>query len=176
MSFWTILDNAGVPVAANVEAEAEPDAGVYGGVSAMLNARQIDVTLMRWNGQAWEDDLDQLRARKWDAIKAERERRRVVITTSFGSFDADETAKSNMLGKLLSFNQLGDAAPDRVIWKLHDNQFADMLRADFVSACLAVLAGVEAVYAASFALEAQVKSASTAGEIAAIDPEQGWPA
>ena len=123
----------------------------------------------------WQADLAALRAIKWEAIKSEREARRLVIATDRGPFDADETAKTNLLGTLASFTILGDAAPATVTWKLHDNSMVTLSRADFTDAALAVLAGVEAVYAHSFALEAMLAAAADAAAINAIDVSTGWP-
>lgn len=123
----------------------------------------------------WQADLVALRAIKWAAIKAQREARRLVIATEHGPFDADETAKTSLLGKLQSFAILGDAAPESVTWKLHDNSFVTLTRADFETAAMAVLGGIEAIYAHSFLLEAMLAAADSAEAIDAIDVETGWP-
>lgn len=133
-----------------------------------------DLAIKAWDpaSRSFVDNLDALRAMKWQTIKEQREARRVVISTPWGLFDADETAKTNLLGRLTAIS-LG--ATDDVVWKLHDNSFATISAADFPAACMAVMAGVEAVYAASFALEAALGAATTAAEIAAIDVTAGWP-
>lgn len=121
----------------------------------------------------WEAaELSSAKAAKWAEIKAVREHRRIVVATEFGVFDADEIAKTNLLGKLKSFDLLAEQAPANVTWKLHDNTLATLTRAEFESACLQVLAGIEAAYETSFALEAQINAAVTIAEVEAIE----WPA
>lgn len=175
MSWWIVLDPAGAPIAAvATEADEAPDAGVFGGASVVPGIGPVDGAVTRWDkdASAFVVDLDKLRAAKWEEIKAQREARRVVITTSWGPFDADETAKTNLLGRLTAIS-MGAAAD--VVWKLHDNSFVTIAAADFPAACMAVMAGVEAVYAASFALEAALASADTAEAIEAVDVMAGWP-
>lgn len=174
MSWWLILDTDGEPVA-SIEAEAAPDPEIYGGASATAGAGPVDEAISRWDdvAGAYVPDLDKLRAAKWEAIKDQRDARRVVIATAWGPFDADETAKTNLLGRLTAITM---GATDDVVWKLHDNSFVTIAAADFPAACMAVMAGVEAVYAASFALEATLAAAPDPPAIAAIDTTSGWPA
>lgn len=121
-------------------------------------------------------DMTVLRQRKWIAIRAIRDAKLPVITIAgVGVFDADDTSRSNMLGKLQSFALLGANAPATVTWKLHDNSFVTLARADFESACLQVLAAIEAIYQASFTLEAQVNAAGDTATLNAIDINSGWP-
>lgn len=178
MTMWavyTLADHALIEVVHGDPAATEGypwDASTMGCVD--LGVETVDFMVKAWDAasRSLVDNLDALRAMKWQAIKAQREARRVVISTSWGLFDADETAKTNLLGRLTAIS-LG--ATDDVVWKLHDNSFATIPAADFPAACMAVMAGVEAVYAASFALEAALGAATTAAEIASIDPTEGWP-
>lgn len=116
--------------------------------------------------------LDRIKAAKWAEIKAEREARRIVAVTSYGVFDCDETGKSNMLGQQQAIDLLGVGVAEPITWKMHDNSFVELTRAEFTDACLQVLASIQAVYATSFALEAAIDAAETLADIEAIT----WPA
>lgn len=126
-------------------------------------------------GTGWVPNMPMLKATKWEQVKAQREAQRLAITTSFGVFNADETAKTNLLGKLKSFDILGAASPAQIVWKLYDNSFAVLDRADFEAACLQILAGIEAIYEVSFAMEVAINAATSPAELDAIDVEAGWP-
>lgn len=123
-------------------------------------------------GGALSRDIEAVRAQKWAAIKTEREARRIVAATSYGIFDCDETGKSNMLGQQQAIELLGEAVAEPITWKLHDNSFVQLTRAQFTDACLQVLASIQATYAASFALEAAISAAATIEDVEAVT----WPA
>lgn len=124
----------------------------------------------------WEAvDFADAQAASWAEVKRAREAHLAVIDTASGPFDADDRARTNLLGKIQSFSLLGESAPATVIWKLHDNSLVTFDRADFEAVALTVLGKIEAVYGHSFGLEAAIGAATDMTELAAIDIETGWP-
>lgn len=128
-----------------------------------------------WDGAAIVFDLDSAKVKLWGQVKAAREAHLAVIDTTSGPFDADDRARTNLLGKIQSFALLGEAAPSSVTWKLHDNSLVTLDRADFEALALTVLGKIEAVYGHSFALEAAIGAVADMGALDAIDIETGWP-
>jgi len=116
-------------------------------------------------------DLEAARARRWAAIKAEREQRLRVAPTSGGPLDVDETGRSNILGMVQALELLGPAMEEPIVWKRADNVLGYYTRQQFKSVALEALAHIQAVYATSFALEAAINAATS---LTAIE-EVAWP-
>jgi hypothetical protein len=116
-------------------------------------------------------DLDAARARRWAAIKAEREQRLRVAPTSGGPLDVDETGRSNILGMVQAINLLGEQVPEPIIWKRADNVLGHFSREEFRDVALEALGHIQAVYQASFQIEAAINAATTLAEIEAVT----WP-
>lgn len=122
-------------------------------------------------GTTIQRDLTIAKSMAWQAIKAERDARRIVAPTSAGIFDCDETGRSNILGMLQAIDYLGEGVPEPITWKMHDNSFADFTREGFKVAALEVLAHIRACYATSFEIEAQISAAATVEDVEALT----WP-
>lgn len=146
-------------------------------VASPITARP-DVATGYWNGSAWVDDLERLRALRWGQVKVAREQRLLTAPTPFGVFDTDEISKGRITGQIASLRELGDldlALPDTIVWRLHDNSFATMTVTEFRQAALLCAQHERDVLAASWSLEAAIAAASDRAEIEAVDVDAGWP-
>lgn len=156
-----------VQIVGSLDGYGEPDWITVGEAPAGARPEYLEVI----DGQVVEN-LALARARRWEAIKAVRAEKLLVAPTPLGTFDSDETGRSNINGQVTAILALGADAPAEITWKMHDNSFATFTAAQFVQAGLMVSEHIANVYATSWQLEQALNAAATLEEIEAVE----WPA
>lgn len=115
-------------------------------------------------------DLAQLKAAKWEAIKAERDRRTDQGGYKVGTkwFHSDQKSRSQQLGLVL----LGTNIPANLQWKTMDGSFVTMTQTLAQQVLAAAAASDQAIFAAA---EAHRQAMEASADPAAYDFSTGWP-
>lgn len=113
---------------------------------------------------------DQAKAAKWDAIKAERDRRTEHGGYKVGAhwFHSDQKSRSQHLGLVL----LGANIPAGLQWKTMDGTFVTMTQQLAGQVLAAAAASDQAIFAAAEAHKAAMEASA---DPAAYDFSTGWP-
>jgi hypothetical protein len=125
--------------------------------------------LARWDvpTKAWVDTrtIDQVRADKWNEIKAARDVAEYGGFVWDGStFDSDETSQRRLQGAVL----LVQIAQQPIDWTLSDNSVRTLSAQDVVAVGEAMGQLVQSAHAKSRALRVQIDQAATMEEVMAI--------
>jgi len=114
---------------------------------------------------------DQAKAAKWDAIKAERDRRTETGGYKVGTkwFHSDQKSRSQQLGLVL----LGANIPANLQWKTMDGSFVTMTAALAQQVLGAAAASDQAIFAAAEAHKAAMEASA---DPASYDFSGDWPA
>ena len=125
--------------------------------------------------QAMIDAHDQApieRAKKWEAIKAERDRRKSQGATVGGKkFHSDDASRIQQLALVM----MGNGIPNGLQWKTMDGSFATMTPGLANQVFAATAALDQSLFAAAEAHRAAVNSLTDPAAIAAYDYSTGWP-
>jgi len=178
MSWWTVLDGDGLVVAANVESAIAPEAADYeGGVTVEENAGPIDMLITKREGGAWVPDLDVIRQRKWDQVKAERMRRQYLTFTLAPGIvlDCHEQARTFVQSRVRqamarpgSFPIQFTLADNSQVWITAEQMLiADLVLADFDAAIWE--------HGEQLRLQIYEPAETDPATINAIDHLTGWP-
>lgn len=124
----------------------------------------------RWDSTSltWVDtrSLADIKAQRWDSIKAERERRMVLpITVAGVTLDADAKARENLMGAVLEMQATGRGHRR---WTLADNSRSNLSLAQLVAIGSAIADRTEALQNLSQDLREQIDAATTPEEVAAV--------
>lgn len=116
-------------------------------------------------------DIAQVKAAKWEAIKAERDRRTDYGGYKVGTkwFHSDQKSRSQQLGLVL----LGGNIPAGLQWKTMDGSFVTMTQTLAQQILAAGAASDQAVFAAAEAHRAAMEASA---DPASYDFSVGWPA
>lgn len=120
---------------------------------------------------AFVPDFSEAKAVKWSQLKEERELRLATAITSFGTFDSDNVAKTNINGivtSILTLQSLGQTPPD-VAFRMTDNSTEIFTPAEFIQASLEVSAYLGAVYERSWALKAFLDASCDVAAIQSLE-------
>lgn len=111
-----------------------------------------------------------LRALKWEEIKAERAARLAVAETSFGVFDSDSEAKTNISGIVTGImaTQAQGLTPSDVTFRMHDNTSKTFTPEEFIQASLEVSSYLESVYQHSWALKVHIDNLEDVEEVQSV--------
>lgn len=136
-----------------------------------------DNTLMRWVDLR---DLETIRTAAWEEIKRRREQAFAARAVSPNGVAYSITAdKANLADRLASLDaaiSLGAATETTTIqWRDRDNVAHELSIIGLRVLAAAMGARGQAIYERSWALDAQVKAATSSGQLVAIDLEAGWP-
>lgn len=114
--------------------------------------------------------IEQAKAAKWDAIKAERDRRTEQGGYKVGTkwFHSDQKSRSQQLGLVL----LGANIPANLQWKTMDGSFVTMTQQLAGQVLAAAAASDQAIFAAA---EAHRQAMEASADPAAYDFSTGWP-
>ena len=117
--------------------------------------------------------IDQIKASKWGAIKAERDRRRLSgVKVAIGGVDkwfhSDDTSRIQQLGLLM----MGVNMPPGLKWKTLDNSFITMTPAIAQQVFTGQAASDQAFFAVA---EAHRVAMEASEDAAAYDYSAGWP-
>lgn len=112
----------------------------------------------------------QAKGAKWDAIKAERDRRTDQGGYKVGAkwFHSDQKSRSQQLGLVL----LGASIPANLQWKTMDGSFVTMTQTLAGQVLAAAAASDQAIFAAA---EAHRQAMEASADPAAYDFSTGWP-
>lgn len=116
-------------------------------------------------------DIAQLKAAKWEAIKAERDRRTDQGGYKVGTkwFHSDQKSRSQQLGLVL----LGASIPANLQWKTMDGSFVTMTQTLAQQVLGAAAASDQAIFAAAETHKAAMEGSA---DPSAYDFSGGWPA
>ena len=129
-----------------------------------------------WDTQSkeWRDPrtLDDLKAAKWEEIRAAREAAKTapLMDTPFGTFDTDKAGVENITWALQGLNaaaQIG-AAPDTIRWTLADNSVIDLTRLQLDQVGLLLMQRGNTAHEKARALRDQINAATTREAVEAI--------
>lgn len=114
--------------------------------------------------------IAQLKAAKWEAIKAERDRRTDQGGYKVGTkwFHSDQKSRSQQLGLVL----FGASIPASLQWKTMDGSFVTMTQLLAGQVLAAAAASDQAIFAAA---EAHRQAMEASADPAAYDFSTGWP-
>lgn len=121
--------------------------------------------------QATKPTLAEVKAAKWEAIKAERDRRSDTGGYQVGAkwFHSDQKSRSQQLGLVL----LGNNIPPGTLWKAMDGSFVAMT-ATLAQQILGAAAQTDmAIFAAAEAHRAAMEASANPAD---YDFSSGWPA
>jgi hypothetical protein len=132
--------------------------------------------------ETWLDmrPLEQAKADAWSTIKRMREQAFAARAVSPNGVAYSITAdKANLADRLASLDaaiSLGAATETTTIqWRDRDNVAHEISITGLRVLAAAMGARGQAIYEHSWALDAQVKAATSSGQLVAIDLEAGWP-
>lgn len=131
----------------------------------------------RWNGSAWVDDLDALRAARWERVKARRDQAEWAgCDTALGRVDTDPDSQRKTGGAVqMAMIAQAAGAPFSIDWTMQDNSTVSHDAPAMIAMGIAVGQHVAACHEAALGKRAAIDAASTAEDIAAVDIESGWP-
>lgn len=114
--------------------------------------------------------VEQSKARKWDAIKVERDRRTDQGGYKVGTkwFHSDQKSRSQQLGLVL----LGASIPANLQWKTMDGSFVTMTATLAQQVLAAAAASDQAIFAAAETHKAAMEASA---DPASYDFSAGWP-
>lgn len=132
----------------------------------------------QWNGREgrWIDNrpLEARRLEKLQLVNQERERRNLLPIEYAGSlFDADERGQRNVSAWMTNI-AAGMALPPGFVWRDFNNVDHPADAAFVVGLGAAITVRGTVLYQAAWTKKAQLDAMTTAEEIAAFDPAQGW--
>jgi hypothetical protein len=129
----------------------------------------------------WRDDLaddwqptpalDVLRAAKWEAVKAERDRREAAGFTYLGKvFDSDPTSVIRLTVAVAAARSAISTGVTGLsfTWTLQDNTVATMSAEEFIGLPLALADNANTIHQHARGLREQIEAATTAEDIEAI--------
>ena len=122
-----------------------------------------------WDGKKWVAGA-KARAAKWDAIKAERDRRIQSGGYKVGTkwFHSDTFSRTQQIGLLM----MGASIPAGLQWKTMDGSFITMTQALTGNVFAAAVASDQAVFAAA---ETHRVAMEASADPASYDYSGGWP-
>ena len=128
-----------------------------------------------WVTKTWADarTLEQVKAAKWEAVKAQRSMIEYGTFTWDGStFDCDPVSTSRIMGAFsLAMAALSAAQAYSETWVLADNTTRDLSAADMLAVGAALGAQVSAAFATANTLRAAIDAATTIPDVEAV----AWP-
>ncbi len=116
------------------------------------------------------ESVTEVKARKWEAIKAERDRRKaggVKVGTKW--FHSDDGSRIQQTGLVM----MGASIPANLQWKTMDGSFITMTQTLASQVFQAVAAGDQAIFAAA---ETHRVAMEASADPASYDYSTGWPA
>lgn len=154
-------------------------AGAYIGLAPVAAAAAVATSAPPAGAWLWADGrwqpapatLAELRAARWDSIK-QRRSELLASTFTYGGLVFDINAVNITGATVRAMRAQAAAAPFAQTWVLADNTTTTLDAAGMVAMGEACADAVNALWAISIALRAQIEAATTAAEIAAIS----WPA
>lgn len=121
--------------------------------------------------------LDELRAEKWRLVKDIRNRRiGAGVTVSGRTYDSDSDSRANVQTAAFAASVAASMGqPFEIRWTLKDNTFATLTGAEIIEVCAAGVSYVSAIHERARVLRTAIETATTVGELDALDIEEGWP-
>lgn len=120
-----------------------------------------------WGTLTIVEDLERARAEHWQAIKADRDARLETAETTFGIFQSDDRSLTFINGKVSKLLRPNDNTTN-VTWRMADNTFETLSKADFIAAATEIEAHVEGTMQAGWMLENAINTATTVADIFAV--------
>lgn len=119
------------------------------------------------------DPLPEVQAKKWEAIKAERERRKGLgVQVGAARFHSDPDSRIQQLGLVL----MGAGIPQGLQWRAMNGQFVTMTPQLAQQIFAATAAQDQAIFAAAEAHRAAINALTDWQAVEAYDFTGGWPA
>lgn len=118
------------------------------------------------------DPLPDAKARKWEAIKAERDRRKSAGYMVAGHrYHSDQASRIQQLGLVI----MGANIPPGLQWKTVDNGFVPMTQTLAQQIFAATAQNDATLHAGAEMKKADVNALNTLAEVEAFDVAAGWP-
>lgn len=118
------------------------------------------------------DPLPDAKARKWEAIKAERDRRKEAGYMVAGHrYHSDQASRIQQLGLVI----MGANIPPGLQWKTVDNGFVPMTQTLAQQIFAATAHNDATLHAVAEMKKAAVNALNTLAEVEAFDVTAGWP-
>lgn len=135
-----------------------------------IDSENVTHTVAEQEAEAVAEHLAKLRADRWEAIKAERERRAQQGGYQVAGkwLHSDTFSRSQQLGLVY----LGSNIPEGLMWKTMDGTYVEMTQAMALSVFQAALVADRANFQHAEFLKAQVDASSDPN---AVDILAGWP-
>ncbi len=125
-----------------------------------------------WAAKQWIDPrtLPDLKDAKWKAIKSAREAEIASnLVTQYGTFDADDRARSNITDAILMLQTLASAGrPTTIDFTLADNSTVTLTTSELVTVGLFLGQKVQIAHATARARRLDINAATTAAQLEAI--------
>ena len=124
---------------------------------------------INWQTKEWEDarSLDDLKAEKWESLKAERSKAEGGTFVWNGhTIDADMARLNGAATSVMIAQAAGQSYSD--VWTLADNSTMPVTGSDILSMGLALAAHVSACHARGRLLRQQIENATTREEVDAV--------
>lgn len=121
------------------------------------------------NGQIyWHDSraLDQVRAAKWEEIKAHRQALyNSPISVEGIKIDADDNSRMDIMGAIMAMQLSGGGSR---MWRCSDNVMRELTLAQIIGAGMAIASRRQALIEISDSLYQQIQSATTVADVNAV--------
>ena len=152
-----------------------PALDCYGDLYVLVEAPDWVKLGATWGGSKFTNALDpNVKARAWDAIKGERDRRKaggvkVKVGTVDKWFHSDDASRIQQMALVM----MGASIPANLQWKTLDGSFVAMTQAVAGSVFAAAAASDQAIFAVA---EGHRVAIEASADPAAYDHSTGWPA
>jgi hypothetical protein len=120
------------------------------------------------HGELDQRPIEQVRAERWEAIKAQRERlhdEQIVVPSQAFSLDADAPSRLDLLGAIAAMQASGDSSRR---WRCADNVMRELTLADLLAVGGAIAARRQTLIEISDGLYQQIQAAQTAAQVLAV--------
>lgn len=184
MQMWTITSADGAtviaPVVITTGADVPPKDGGFPWDDTMRAwpqaERPAEATI--FVGGAWVADLDVLRARRWVAVRAARDRVQLSdCVTPLGRVDTDAASQLKISGAVqMAMIAQAAGAPFSIEWTMHDNSPVTHDAAQMIAMGVAVGQHVAACHEVAVMKRTAIEAAASEADIEAVEVDSGWPA
>lgn len=138
-----------------------------------------DLTEQVWVEDHWIDNIEVIRYKKWDQVKAIRARREYepLLTTSMGVIQIDQRSRDRLRDETERATTMSKNDPDfKTEWTLYDNTVKEVTADDLINVTFEIADYTNKVFKRARDLRREIfREDITLEALKSLDLEQGWP-